>query len=231
MENQEKQSLDDVQDWEDKITSGQSEMTLEVQAQILRALNVLKPHLTKLSLSAESIAKLRSIVTSTPVSVVDDIAHAQSNATLHAEARSKRATTHTRPRRRRWNKHDTSVFCLKFKEKTRPGKAAIRLRIGKDNELKMLMIKNGFERCYEKVKTIYKQRAKSFKSCKHAWCLLQTLMFFNSLIFSNRVHASIFDREFGTEILSLFIFQILKFDRDQALFFFIILFHPMYARG
>lgn len=167
MENQEKQSLD-VPDREDKITSGQSEMTREVQAHILEALNVLKPHLTKMSLSAESIAKLSSILPSTPASLVDDIGHAQTNATLHAEATSKRVTMHTRPRRRRWNKHDTSIFCLKFNEKSRPGKAAIRLRIGKDNELKMLMIKNGFERCYEKVKTIYKQRAKSLKTSKHA---------------------------------------------------------------
>lgn len=164
---QSKKFIDVVPDREDKITSVQSEVALEVPAHISKAVNVLKPHLAKLSLSAESIARLSSIAKRTPVSLVDDIAHAQSNPKLHAEAMRKRATIHTRPRRRRWNKHDTSVFSLKFKESTRPGKAAIRLRIGKDKDLKMLMAKNGFERCYEKVKTIYKQRAKGL-AAKHA---------------------------------------------------------------
>ena len=50
----------------DKITPGQSKITLDVQAHISKVVNVLKPHLTKLSLSAESIVKPSSIVTSTP---------------------------------------------------------------------------------------------------------------------------------------------------------------------
>ena len=78
-------------------------------------------------------------------------------------ATSQRASVSAYPRRIRWNDDDTKLLCVKFEETTRPGKAAIRKKFFQDEDLKKLMTTAGFERCYEKVKTIYRKREKTLE--------------------------------------------------------------------
>lgn len=60
------------------------------------------------------------------------------------------------PRRKKWRNEDVQLLLVHFKRN--PGKAAIRKKMTQDEELEALVKREGLNRCYEKVKSLYREK-------------------------------------------------------------------------
>ena len=60
------------------------------------------------------------------------------------------------PRRKKWRNEDVELLLTHFKRN--PGKAAIRRKMRQDEQLEELVKREGLNRCYEKVKSLYKEK-------------------------------------------------------------------------